>query len=466
MNECSHEDDLPLSDATKFALFGVTNVLASLGRAFVCLDNKFRIVHASCMLDEMLGAGAASELQGMAIEELLGVELFGEQGRLRNALENGQRREGWRAVLQCGDSPPRMVSITAAPVQHDASGVCDPRLTYVLLLRVAEEDGCTHSTTFYADAVACSASMQRIFRLIETLQQSDAPVLIRGESGTGKEVVARALHQNSPRSGGPFIAVNCAALPAELLETEIFGLARGSYSGAARERAGSFELASHGTLFLDEISDLAPGLQEKLLHALEARQFERLGESAVRSSRARILTATRTDLKEAIQQGTMREDLYYRLCDVTIDVPPLRERREDIAPLAQHLLARFAARSGTLHTITPEAMRVLLDYQWPGNVRELANVLEYASTVSRNQLIEPDDLPREIYLPDSARSKYFTMSQMPAVNEISDQEYLRILTALEEYHWRREDAARSLGMSRSTLWRKMRELHLDAMHGL
>ncbi len=464
MNSCGYEDNLPLSEATKLALTGVTSVLASVGRAFVCLDSSFRIVHASCILDEMLGAGAASELQGMPIEDLLGAELFGEQGGLRKALEGGQRREGWRAVLQCGDSAPRLVSITAAPVQHDASGVCDPRLTYVLLLRAAEEDSCSHSTTFYADAVACSASMQRIFRLIESLQQSEATVLIHGESGTGKEVVARALHQNSTRGGGPFLAVNCASLPPELLEAELFGYSRGALPGAVRERAGSFELASHGTLFLDEIGDLPTGLQQKLLHVLEEHKVERLGEAVPRTSKARVLAATRIDLRQAVQQGRMREDLYYRLCDVNIEVPPLRERREDITPLALHLMGRLAARGGSARAISPEAMRLLLDYQWPGNVRELANVIEYAATVADGEVITPGDLPRELQLPDSVRSKYQSLGRMTNVQEIPDEEVVRILTALEEHHWRREDAARSLGMSRSTLWRKMRELHLDALH--
>lgn len=458
---CRIDDTQILSEATKHALVGITRVLASVGRAFVCLDSNFTIVHASYKLDELLGDGAACELAGLDIQELLGAELFGERGSLRLALQEGQRREGWRATLQCGDSSPRLVSITAAPVIHDESGVCDPRIAFVVLLRPAEEDNCTINTTYYSDAIACSPAMQRIFRLIETLQHSEATVLISGESGTGKEVVARAIHQNSLRSSGPFVAVNCAALPSELLESELFGHVRGAFTGAVRNRSGRFELASGGTLFLDEIGDLPPLLQVKLLRVLQEHQYERVGESASRTTKARIIAATNVDLRIALKQGRMREDLYYRLCVVPIEVPPLRERREDISPLAIHLLNRITAQSGLIRRISPQAMRLLLDYTWPGNVREMANVLEYAVAVSRIETILPEDLPEEIRNPELAKrhveSDEHKASSVPPA--LTDEARL-LIDALETHHWRREEAARAMGISRTTLWRKMRELHL------
>ena len=242
------ESDPSIVPLTRAALHGITRALASVGRAFVCLDPSFHIVHASHLLDELLGAGTASNLRGQPVDELLGVELFGSSGPLRQALLNGQMREGWRATLRFGNSPARLVSITAAPMQREGSEICDPRVMYLVLLRPAEEEeACPDAPAFCSDAVACSPAMQRIFRLVETLQQSEATVLISGESGTGKEVVARAIHQRSVRGGGPFVAVNCGALPGELLEAELFGHVRGAFTGAVRDRVGRFELASRGT---------------------------------------------------------------------------------------------------------------------------------------------------------------------------------------------------------------------------
>lgn len=308
--------------------------------------------------------------------------------------------------------------------------------------------------------------MQRIFRLVETLQHSEATVLITGESGTGKEVVARAIHQHSTRSGGPFVAVNCAALPSELLESELFGHVRGAFTGAVRERIGRFELASRGTLFLDEIGDLPPLLQVKLLRVLQERQYERVGESSTRTTDARIIAATNADLREALRDGRLREDLYYRLCVVPIEVPPLRERREDIPQLALHLLNRIGGQRGLVRRISPQTMRSLLDYSWPGNVRELGNVLEYALAVAKGETILPEDLPEEMrqsvrgVTPVSAAEPQVSLPHAPPDSPVSASEVERLLAALETHRWRKAETAKALGLSRSTLWRKLRELRL------
>jgi DNA-binding NtrC family response regulator len=462
---CTPSVDPTLSEATQIALLGVTRALASVGRAFVCLDSSFRIVHASFLLDDLLGEGTAFTLRGRAIEELLGTDLFGPAGPLRAALLHGQRREGWRAILQFENSAQRLVSITAAPVLADHDNLCDPRMTYLVLLRPAEEEEmCPDAPTFYSGAIACSPAMQRIFQLVDTLQHSEAGVLISGESGTGKEVVARAIHQHSPRSSGPFVAVNCGALPGELLESELFGHVRGAFTGAVRDRIGRFELASQGTLFLDEIGDLPPLLQVKLLRVLQEHQYERVGESVAKTTRARIIAATNVELRTALQQGRLREDLYYRLCVVPIEVPPLRQRREDIPPLAAHLLGRVTSQHGLIRRLSPQAMRLLLDYSWPGNVRELANVMEYAVAVSKIETILPEDLPEEIrhpsLLPHPLSATTYPETE-PRTKETFPRESEKLITVLEAHHWRRAEAAKALGLSRSTLWRKMRELDLD-----
>jgi transcriptional regulator with PAS, ATPase and Fis domain len=458
--------DNPLTEA---ALHGITRALASVGRAFICLDPSFRILHASHLLDEILGPGASRALCGRPVEELLGVELFGARGPLRQALLDGQKREGWRATLKFDGTAPRLVSITTAPLVSDNTNICDPLVRYLVLLRPADEEASSlNAPVYYSGAVACSPAMLRIFRMVETLQQSEATVLIMGESGTGKEVIARAIHQHSTRSSGPFVAVNCGAIPAELLESELFGHVRGAFTGAIRDRVGRFELASHGTLFLDEIGDLPSSLQVKLLRVLQERQYQRVGESVSRTTQARIIAATNVDLRSALRQGKLREDLYYRLCVVPIDVPPLRSRREDLPPLSMHLLNRITAQNGLVRRISPQAMRLLLDYSWPGNVRELANVLEYAVTVAGRETILPDDLPEEIRRPEASQENQRGCS-VHARSDLSDRagetaheglEAARLRAVLNAHQWKRKEAAKTLGISRATLWRRMRELHL------
>jgi len=288
------------------------------------------------------------------------------------------------------------------------------------------------------------------------LSHTDATVLITGESGTGKEVIARALHARSPRRNAPFVAVNCGALPADLLESEMFGHVRGAFTGAVRDRAGRFDLASGGTLFLDEIGDLPLPLQVKLLRVLQNGTFERVGESTSRTSRARIVAATNVDLQAAVAHGRFREDLYYRLRVVPIEIPPLRDRREDIEPLARALLARVGARQGRSLRLSPDAMRRLLDHSWPGNARELENALEYAVAVCRGQTILPEDLPELM----SRLSIAVTPRISPSKNAEHHDGAEPLRCALDAHHWRRSDAARALGISRSTLWRKMREAGL------
>jgi transcriptional regulator with PAS, ATPase and Fis domain len=238
-----------------------------------------------------------------------------------------------------------------------------------------------------------------------------------------------------------------------LLESELFGHVRGAFTGAVRDRVGRFEAAERGTLFLDEIGELPPPLQVKLLRVLQERTFERLGETQTRSSDARILAATNLDLARAVQQGRFREDLYYRLRVVPIELPPLRERVDDVEPLAHHLLARISERHGRILRLSPEAMRVLLGHSWPGNVRELENALEYATAVCQKHVIFPEDLP-----PTVQRG----VAPPPSGRELQRLDAEAVRAALQEHRWNREAVARALGVSRTTLWRRMRELGLLA----
>jgi transcriptional regulator with PAS, ATPase and Fis domain len=444
--------------ASEAAWQGVSAAFAALGRVFICLDDRSRIIHASVTLDDILGPGSSRLAEGRPIEELLGTELFGASGVLRAALEAGERREGWRAQLRLDDREPRVVSVSAAPFPRHLFDACDARVRAVVVVRPADEDRETafDGPTVTSGLVAHSAAMLGILALIENLSHSDATVLITGESGTGKEVVARALHERSPRRKAPFVAVNCGALPGELLESEMFGHVRGAFTGAVRDRLGRFDLAANGTLFLDEAGDLPLPLQVKLLRVLQDGTFERVGESTSRTSRARIVAATNVDLRAAVAAGQFRDDLFYRLRVVPIEIPPLRERRQDIEPLTRALLARVGARQGRSLRLSPDALRTLLDHDWPGNARELENALEYAVAVCHGQTILPDDLPVLAVRDREAAAPVIHGS----IGGASRGDSMRLRDVLDAHQWRRSDAARSLGISRSTLWRKMREAGL------
>ncbi len=449
------------------AFQAVTAAFSSLGRVCFALDADFHIRHLSPRIDALLGPGAAVRYEGRPVADLLGPELFGPAGPIRQALAVGERREGWRAWLRAEPSGSRLVSLTAAPLEH-LSGACDAEAVYLVVLRAAEEDESTRSgaPTAFGGVIARSRGMIRALRLVESLQHSDVTVLLTGESGVGKGVIAQALHANSLRRTGPFVAVNCAALPEALLESELFGHVRGAFTGAVRDRVGRFELAAGGTLFLDEIGDLPLHLQAKLLRVCQERTFERVGDSRSIGADVRVIAATHRDLRRAVKEGRFREDLYYRLRVFPIEIPPLRERREEIEPLSSYLLAQAEGRTGRALRFSPEALRALLAYRWPGNVRELENALEYAVTVAQGQTLQPEDLPPEVTGAGeepalAAAGSIGRREREPTsglqVRSRQSKRREQLVEVLDAHNWRMVDACRSLGVSRTTLWRWIRE---------
>jgi transcriptional regulator with PAS, ATPase and Fis domain len=301
--------------------------------------------------------------------------------------------------------------------------------------------------------------MQEVLALVKQVAPSDATVLIRGESGTGKELVARAIHFNSRRAAGPLVPLSCAALPEQLLESELFGHEKGAFTGAAAQRKGRFELADGGSIFLDEIGDLTPTLQVKLLRVLQERQFERLGGTRTLTVDVRILAATHRDLEQAMREGTFREDLYYRLNVVTIQIPPLRERREDIPALLDHFLRRFAEKSRREVTgITAAARDALLRYDYPGNVRELENIVERAVLLCRDRVIDLPDLPVALRPGESGTDVPEPQNLPDLVASIERQ---AIRAALKRHDGVQTQAAQELGISERVLRYKMRKYGLD-----
>jgi DNA-binding NtrC family response regulator len=306
-----------------------------------------------------------------------------------------------------------------------------------------------------------SARMHDVVELAKRAAGSEATVLLSGESGTGKEVLARAIHAWSRRASGPFVAVNCAALSAELLESELFGHERGAFTGAVKTKQGRVEVAAGGTLFLDEIGELAPGLQAKLLRVLQEREFERVGGTRPIKANIRVVAATNRDLDAAVQAGTFRQDLYYRLNVVTLRLPALRERREDIRSLAEHFLARFAADAARPAPRLDDAAAALLDgYAWPGNVRELANVMERCVVLSTADTITVDDLPEELRERGVAPSPPRSSEVVGFHDAVAAAKRAILQAALDAEGGHQTRAAKRLGLTQPYLARLLKNLNL------
>lgn len=316
-----------------------------------------------------------------------------------------------------------------------------------------------------------AASMRTLLHELDATIDSGVPVLIRGESGTGKEVLARALHDAGPRAGGPFVAVNCAGIPDNLLEAELFGYERGAFTGAAQRKLGRFDLAQGGTLLLDEIGEMQPLLQAKLLRVIQEKEYQRLGGVETLRADVRILSATHRELERDVEEKRFREDLYYRLAVFTVEIPPLRDREGDIALLAQHFLERAARRERKhLRGFDPMALRLLESYGFPGNVRQLENVVSHAVVVARGRELGVADLPQSFLTalelervatePEAEETEALVPSPAEGVLTLAEVERRHILSVLEGADGNKTRAAKLLGVSRMTLYRKIEEYGL------
>jgi two-component system response regulator HydG len=310
-------------------------------------------------------------------------------------------------------------------------------------------------TAGFSGLIGKDPKMQLIYKLIEDVAPTDATVLIQGESGTGKELVARALHQHSPRSDKAFVVINCSAYPSTLLESELFGHEKGAFTGASRRRAGRFEQAHGGTVFLDEIGEISSTAQIKLLRVLQSQKFERLGGEQTLAVDVRILAATNKNLIEQVKGGQFREDLFYRLNVIPIQLPPLRDRQNDIPLLAKHFLRTFAERQKKdIQDLSSDAMRILLNHRWMGNVRELENTIEHAVVLAKGKSLEGVDLPLLVTGQTAPAS--------PAPGKtITGNEARLLKEVLEECNWNKTEAAQRLGISRSTLYEKIKKYQLS-----
>jgi transcriptional regulator with PAS, ATPase and Fis domain len=303
--------------------------------------------------------------------------------------------------------------------------------------------------------IGTSPPMQKVYQLIERAAHSDSPIIIFGESGTGKELVARAIHDQGRRKTGPYVQLNCAALNADLLESELFGHIKGAFTGAYRHRLGRFEAAHGGDLFLDEIGDIPVSVQVKLLRVLETQQFERVGDHHPINVDVRIISATNKNLPEMIARKQFREDLFFRINVIPIYLPPLRERKEDIPALVSSFIHRLQRITGkSLNGLTPNAMKLFMEYSWPGNVRELKSALEYAFVIAESGMVDIEHLP-----PQFAQDIAGASGRIPLAGGATEK--TELIEALRRTHGNQTQAARLLGINRVTVWNRMRKYGVD-----
>jgi PAS domain S-box-containing protein len=406
----------------------------------IIMPEKFRAGHGAAMA--FLRAGGESPMVGKTVS-LVGVRKDGTEFPIEMSV--GQWRAGDRLFF--------------AGIIRDVS----ERVQMSRALQESEErrhllEELARSRFRFENLVGKGAAMQEVFRRLRLAAQSDVTVLLSGESGTGKELAAGAIHALSARKEKPLVVVNCASIPETLLESELFGHVRGAFTGAVRDKQGLFEVANGGTLFLDEVGDMPPALQVKVLRALQSREIRRVGGDRPLTVNVRIVAATNRDLKALLATGGMREDFYYRIRVFEIVLPPLRERREDIPLLVDHFLAELErVREKTVEGLSPRALRKVLDYGWPGNVRELRNALEHAFVTMQGTQIDLSDFPPEIR---GSEGRARGQAERSAVSG-GREERERLLVALRKAKGNRNEAAKLLGISRVTLWKRMRRFGIE-----
>jgi DNA-binding NtrC family response regulator len=368
-------------------------------------------------------------------------------GSVRKAME-ATKGAGAFYVLEKPFEPDEVIALVKAAVEHRKLVVENSELRRRLVEQSAD-----------SEILGSAPSIQRVLETIASVADADANVLILGESGTGKELIANALHERSARHEGPFVKINCAALPKDLIESELFGHTKGSFTGATTEKVGLLEEAHRGSLLLDEITEMPIDLQAKLLRVLEERVVRRIGGAKSIPVDFRLISSSNRSPEQAVKEGHLRQDLYFRINTVAIEIPPLRERREDLPMLVQAFLSRYSAKHGrTIDSIEPEAYRRLLAYQWPGNVRELQHAIERAVLVAHGREIALGDLPESLQHGggDHGPAGSIAPSEVPS-GSLEEIERASILKALEATRWNKQAAAALLGLRRPTLYSKMRK---------
>jgi PAS domain S-box-containing protein len=464
-NEIVQGETTPLTGERKLAA-----ILNSVWEAVITVDRDHRITSFNRAAERLVDITEA-EVLGKDCRTILRANFGAAQSDcpMGDIADGGNPRTEVNGTLVRADGRIVPVSASWAFLEDEPGrvlGFVVSFRSFEELERIVEE---RRSRFPFRDIVGKTPRLKEIFDLVDVVKETDSTVLITGESGTGKGLFARAIHDLSPRRDRPFVKINCAALTESLLESELFGHVRGAFTGAVSDKIGRFEAADGGTIFLDEIGEISPALQVKLLHVLQDHEYQRVGSSKTQSVNVRVIAATNRDLRAAMADGRFREDLFYRLHVIPIRIPPLRERREDIPLLVDHVLNGLRRRGlDRVRGVAPDAMRCLMAYGWPGNIRELENVLERGVVVSRGPVLSLDDLAEEVRegctVPVAkAPGEASTGDAAPggasppaALGDAKD----RLVRALEAHRWNRGETAAALGVDRTTLWRRMKRLGL------
>jgi len=440
-------------------------ILDSIAEGVFTVDADWKITSFNRAAEKITGIKRA-EAVGRHCWDVFRTSICESSCALRQTMKTGKPivNQPLFIIDSKGDQIP--ISISTALLKSDSGKVVGGVETFrdlSVLEELRRELAGRHS---FLDIISKNSEMQRLFRLLEQVSESNATVLLVGESGTGKELFAKAIHSLSMRKEGPLVTINCGALPDNLLESELFGYKAGAFTDAKRDKPGRLALAEGGTVFLDEIGDISPALQVRLLRVLQDKVYEPLGSTRSMKADVRIVAATNRDLEKLVSEGAFRQDLYYRINVVKLLLPPLRDRREDIPLLVDHFIRKFNRLNGKeIQGLSPDVLALLMSHAFPGNVRELENIIEYATVVCKDRLIGIEHLPD--HLRQGLESMPIAVAGMGAGKEASWAEVERnfVYEALKRNKWNRSATAAEMGIHTTTLWRKMKRLNIEAPSG-
>jgi len=437
----------------KTVLDYTTAILESISDGVFTVDLEWRVTSFNRAAEEITGIPRKEAISRLC-SEVFRSSMCEAECALRRTIKTGKPIIGKSGYIIDADGTRIPISVSTAVLRNAEGRIIGGAETFRDLSEVEALRLELEGRFRIGDLVSRSPLMQRVFEVLPAIAASPSTVLILGETGTGKELIARTTHSLSPRSMGPFIAVNCGALPDTLLESELFGYKAGAFTGANKDKPGRFALAKGGTLFLDEIGEVSPALQVRLLRVLQERTYEPLGATRSETADARIIVASNKDLAEQTRQGTFREDLYYRVNVVRVELPPLRRRKEDIPLLAEQFISRFnRLQKKSIEGVAAEALSLLMAYDWPGNIRELENVIERSFILCNEGYIGIGHLPEELTAHGASK---VSDADMRSARELLEAQTIQ--NALERNAYNRLAAARELNIHKSTLFRKIKQL--------
>ncbi|MCK9294435.1 MAG: sigma 54-interacting transcriptional regulator [Desulfobulbaceae bacterium] len=449
--------DFPNSCAKKMGTDGVSfseTILDTIVQGAFTIDLQFNITSFNRSAENLTGF-KRSEAIGMKCYHVFRADICKSNCAMKKTMRTGRDVCSQQVTIKDIDGDDVQAIVCTAVMRNDKRKIIGAVETFrdvsssMRLSRAISKKYSIHNI------ISKNEKIQRIISTLPSIATSESTVLIEGPSGSGKELIAKAIHTLSKREG-KFVALNCAALPDTLLESELFGYRKGAFTGATSDKLGRFALAEKGTIFLDEIGDISPAMQLKLLRVLQEKEYEPLGGTKTLKADVRVIAATNTNIKEQIDKGSFREDLFFRLNVIEITLPPLSERREDIPLLVHHFIEKFIAlKQKNIESISPKALNILMSYDYPGNIRELENIIEYCFVLCQGNIIEPDCLPQRIMESSQATCAQDHLTVKAPL--ISTAESAMILTALRMCNGHREKTAEYLGIEKTTLWRKMKK---------